>query len=210
MSEFKQCPNGHYYEGDFCPYCTPTRPMEEDHGPYECIHCKACSEEYNGGKCPYCGEQLKSVSNQIPSWWFSDLTRIIPICKHCGHRLRRTVPPSEGVVSYIHSWQEKIAPWNYKWDGKCEYCGHDYRVQMELNVDDMQKKQTEVYADMKMVLTPPFVDEFTCLSGVTIRTAIGGQPSGEVFLSANELRYLMDSLKESPLMEQYDYLFDGT
>ena len=22
MSNFKQCPNGHYYEGDFCPYCT--------------------------------------------------------------------------------------------------------------------------------------------------------------------------------------------
>lgn len=208
MAEIKKCPNGHFYQGNHCPYCAPIRPMAENHGPFECPQCGACSEEYNGGKCPYCGERLRSLGNTMSTLSPSEFTRIVPVCKQCGHRLRRTIPPSDGMVSYIHSWPEEVSPWNYKWDGKCEYCGHDYNVQMEMNIDNKQKKQTKAFADMMNVVIPPFCGEYTCLSGVTIQTTIGGQPSGEVFLSANELQYLMESLKESPLMKQYDYLKD--
>lgn len=32
MSNFKQCPNGHYYQGDYCPYCEPRQSEKIDDG----------------------------------------------------------------------------------------------------------------------------------------------------------------------------------
>lgn len=209
MSDYKQCPNGHYYQGDHCPYCA-TRTQQESRGPYECVKCGALSDEYNGGYCPYCGEQLYSVSNRVPSWFPSDITVVIPVCKHCGHRIRRHIPESHGLVSYIQNWCEKVTPWNYKWDGKCEYCGHDYNVYMEVPIDNEQRKKTKVYADRDWIASPlGAFDTFTVLSGVSIETTVGDTVN-KVFLSAKELEYLIDASKNSPILKQWDFNYDGT
>ena len=103
----------------------------------------------------------------------------------------------------------KITPWNYKWDGKCEYCGHDYATNMELLIDDKgQKKKTSVTVDSLGCKLPLHCDIYTVLSGVTIRTTVGEVVQGEVFLTANELKHLIETLKNSPIIEQYDYLSD--
>ncbi len=208
-ANFKKCPNGHYYQEDHCPYCASTKPIVEEQGPlYMCLRCHATSGEYNGGVCPYCGEQLQSLHDQAIEWPYGSHPEVMPICSHCGHRLRKSIPPSQDLVYDI---DEKPCPdadpslWNYQWNGKCEYCGHDYSVHMGLNIDDLHKKQTVVFADTCRVQDKERFDQLTCLSGVTIRTVIDGQPSQEVFLSTNELNYLMKALNDSPLMKQHDY-----
>lgn len=214
MNDIKQCPNGHFYEGDICPYCvtdvTDHIGRKESGPPYECMNCGVCSDEFNGGKCPYCGNRLHSLGYALPSWFPSDLTAIVPVCKQCGHRLRRNIPSSHGLVSYIHNFREKVTPWNYKWDGKCDYCGHDYNIHTKVKIDEEQNKKTSVCVDSCGVIETGTCDQLTVFSGVTINTSVGGEKGGKVFLSANELKYLLATLKDSPFLEQYDYHFDGT
>jgi len=56
MSVFEQCPNGHYYQGDHCPYC-PSPKVHEKKVLYRvlkaCHNLHAYDEELN--KCPICG-----------------------------------------------------------------------------------------------------------------------------------------------------------
>ena len=68
MSDFKQCPNGHYYEGDHCPYCPPQKPFKLI--PFiDCVfdnvpvfHVKVCPNmhgyEANLSLCPFCGSEV--------------------------------------------------------------------------------------------------------------------------------------------------------
>lgn len=56
---FKQCPNGHYYRGDECPYCIVKNNFEDIPSKVEHIM-KACSNKHCFEQylqcCPYCGE----------------------------------------------------------------------------------------------------------------------------------------------------------
>lgn len=210
MSEYKRCPQGHYYKGNQCPYCEDPGPYT---APYTCEKCNAWSSEYNGGKCPYCGDRLRGQAEDIFPWWLNNAheTTIIPVCNHCGHRIRRSIPSLVGSVLYIQDDKEQVAPWNYNWNGKCEYCGHDYSIRLGLQINDdgqQTNKKTTVSADCMNFDFPGCCDRYTVLSGVTIRTYVGEKACGEVFLSANELKCFIDVLKDSPLREQYDYKFD--
>ena len=105
----KRCPQGHYYEGDTCPYC-PT--------------------------------QFYSVRNVNPFDGHGNLKQhiaelmTIPTCPHCGRPLRKGIPhPDYGiVVSSLYDIRDRIVPWNYKWDGRCENCGHDYNIEMHIDI----------------------------------------------------------------------------
>ena len=174
MSEFKKCPDGHYYIGDSCPCCLPQRKVDDS---------------YIFGRRP------------------DSETTIIPVCKHCGHRIRKSIPDS-----ITQQYNNMVSPWNHEWDGKCEFCGHDYSIYMGTPVLFGQKKKTSVTADSKMIGDPDNLDQYRVLSGVTIKTTVGDEAMGdsaygEVFLSANELKGLIDILKDSPLLEQFDYDF---
>lgn len=183
MSEFKKCSNGHYYKDDSCPYCLPQRKVEDS---------------FIWGLKP------------------DPETSIIPVCKQCGHPIRKSIPSPVGSVSNNQYDEEQIAPWNYGWDGKCEYCGHDYTICMGIQIDDdgnKTDKKTLVSADCMDFAVHQgsdgiVSDKYTVLSGVTIRTFVGDTARGEVFLSANELKCLIDALKDSPLLEQHDCKFD--
>lgn len=215
--EWKQCPNGHYYDVDECPYCKPLK-KDEDYGPYQppfrCDECRAFSVEYNGGKCPYCGKRMRGQAEDIYPWWLlpEHSAELIPICKHCGHRIRRNAPTIPGYIKCIKDQSKDTAPWNHGWDGKCEFCGYDYTIRMGIQIDDdgqKTDKRTSVSADCMAFDFPGCCDIYTILSGVTIRSYVGGKVRGEVFLSADELKCLIDSLKDSPLLEQYDFKFDS-
>ena len=63
MTEFKKCPNGHFYQGDTCPYCNVTSNeskgyrsygLSPSHGSKVCPNHHAY---YDGAACPYCGEK---------------------------------------------------------------------------------------------------------------------------------------------------------
>ena len=135
----------------------------------------------------------------------SELTTIIPVCKYCGHRIRKGIPDS-----ITQQYNNMVSPWNHEWDGKCECCGHDYSIYLGTPVIFDQKKKTLVTADSKMVGELNNLDQYRVLSGVTIRTAVGDENNsdrvhGEVFLSANELKCIIHALEGSPLLEQSDY-----
>ena len=139
---------------------------------------------------------------------------IIPICHHCGRPLRVSIPRHNGII-YDVKQQEQVVPWNYGWKGKCENCGYDYNIHTVVPIEQGKKKVTTVRADVCRILTTPAPDEFTVLSGVTIETYVpdfynGGGEYSKVFLSAKELKYIVNALSDSPLMEQSDYFHDNT
>lgn len=195
MSEYKQCPNGLFYKGDSCPYC-PTQLF-----PDEC---------YQYGVCP--------PTDYIRS---SEMT-MVPSCRFCGRPLRKNVLSRVKGISSVHDSADGIVPWNYQWDGKCECCGHDYNFVMRLRTCssfDNTSKETlvQVKTDKVMHHITGSVDEnpgYTCLAGVEIRTGYGGvgghlNHQQRVFLSANELKYLIEALKDSPIIKQFDYQIEG-
>lgn len=63
-SSFKLCPNGHYYEGDYCPYCRKRTSLDtvidEPCGYNDISRLKVCPNghayELDLECCPYCGE----------------------------------------------------------------------------------------------------------------------------------------------------------
>jgi hypothetical protein len=103
-------------------------------------------------------------------------------------------------------------PWNYGWNGKCENCGHDFGIVMNIDMGstgpDHRMRQTVVKVGTRGFChnAEAFRGEGcnTNLSGVEIETRCGGQ-SEKLFLSANELKYLMNVLQNSPILQQLDY-----
>lgn len=54
MSEIKQCPNGHFYEGDFCPYCSESGDPRSLSKVCDNHHCYSKNLE----ACPICGSSV--------------------------------------------------------------------------------------------------------------------------------------------------------
>lgn len=187
MSKFKKCTNGHFYEGDYCPYC-PTQYYSPDD-----------VKSYVGA-----GNLKQRALEQT----------IIPTCPHCRQPLRKGIPHLDrGIsVSSMYNYSDHIVPWNYKWDGKCENCGHDFNLTWRINMGstgpDHCIRETKIKAGASGFLhhiTCNFGDfRSTVLSGVEIETRCGYERE-RFFLSANELKYLIDVLQDSPLLKQFDY-----
>lgn len=187
MSEYKQCPNGHYYD----------------------------SAEYD--RCPYCPREYASTTevDAMANRELAAQMMAIPICKHCGRPLRKGIPhPAHGeVVSSLNDIRDHIVPWNYKWDGKCEHCGHDYNVSMQSPTGstgpDNHCKFTTVKCSALEVLHHITACSGECeatgFSGVEIETWFDNAKHDSVFLSVNEIKYLFKVLNDSPLLSQYNY-----
>ena len=178
------CPNGHYYEGDTCPYC----PKE-----YASISDVGLLAD-------------KDMATKMMS---------IPVCPKCGKPLRKGIPrPEHGVaVSSLKDIRDHIIPWNYYWNGRCDNCGHDFSFSWNIDMGstgpDNKIRNTVVRIGVETFLhhiTCEFDDwASTVLSGVEIETKCGFGQSEKIFLSVNELKYLMEILKDSPIMQQFDY-----
>ena len=186
-NNYKQCPRGHYYKGDTCPYCPTQYYTVNEVNSFDGV-----------------GDLQQHISELMT----------IPICAHCGRPLRRGIPrPEHGlVVSSLYDIRDRIIPWNYQWDGRCENCGHDYNVVMNINMGsngpDHKMRQTIVKVasrgfchDVESCLGEISSTE---LSGVEIETRCGDQVQ-TLFLSANELKHLMRVLQNSPVLRQFDY-----
>lgn len=187
--KYKQCPNGHYYEGDVCPYCPTQYYSTKNVNPFDGV-----------------GNLKQHVAELMT----------IPTCPQCGRPLRKGIPhPEYGiVVSSLYDIRDRIVPWNYEWDGKCENCGHDFNIVMRIDMGskgpDNKVRETKVKvaaAGFPHHITANF-DEMrstTVLSGVEIETKCEHGHTEKLFLSANELKYLMRVLQNSPILKQFDY-----
>ena len=193
----KKCPNGHYYEGDACPYC-PTR--------YYPNYDPTLTADPQPHKPTFYPRDTPTSTAAGTD---------IPLCPHCGRPLRKSVPmPPKGVrISSINHMGDGIVPWNYEWDGNCENCGHDYNVVMQINMGstgpDNKIRETEIKVGangfMHDITANLGEGSATVLSGVEITTKCGHDHSEKLFLSANELKHLMKVLQNSPILKQFDY-----
>lgn len=137
MSDYKQCPNGHYYQGDHCPYCN----SGGQKGQSISAHCPYCGEtiavnvsSYDthmpwNGKCKKCQHDF-SIDNDVVRYYPS-----LP-CPHCGKQVTANV--------------------NEKWDGKCVNCGHDFTTDWII-IQKMEKewsfrKRTMAEAESYMIV----------------------------------------------------------
>ena len=174
----KVCPNGHYYEGEECPYCPPVYDKKTKLYP-------TFAMTENVPSCPHCGRPIRKIEN-------IDIDRQIGSIGNCR----------DGRV-----------PWNYKWNGKCDNCGHDFNINITQNISgfDLRDKQTSVKIANR---TYPYsrTDSLGIyLSGVEIETYAGMsgcRQKQEIFLSTNELKYLLKVLGKSPILKQEDCEFD--
>lgn len=202
MTALKQCPRGHYYEGDICPYC-PTQYYPN-----------------SGHTRP---TRTANPNPHKPTFYPTDTPTSttagtdIPLCPHCGRPVRKYVPmPSKEIcISSINDMGDGIVPWNYEWDGKCENCGYDFNIVMRIDMGstgiDNKIRETRIKVNSKGFLHHITCNSYenmrsTVLSGVEIETRCGlGNERGKFFISANELKYLMKVLQNSPILKQLDY-----
>ena len=188
MSKYKKCPNGHFYQGDVCPYCeTELFPI----GSYR----TRSDVEHTSVAPPYRETETSSI----------------PLCPHCGRPVRKGMPHSDfPIIGSIegNAYDGRI-PWNYNWDGKCENCGYDFSISMHQKIHTGKDRYTTVRVSVRRI-ERDLSDDLIGLSGVEIeqRNSIDGVK--KTFISTNELKYLINALKDSPLLEQMDWYEDRT
>lgn len=116
--DYKQCPRGYNYKGDTCPYCK-TEFFSVGYG-------KTKSDTLHTSVCH-------------PAFLTTDSeTRIVnmPFCTCCGKPIRKSIPhPDSPIICFVqgHAYDGKV-PWNYRWDGRCENCGHDFSISMHQKI----------------------------------------------------------------------------
>ena len=193
-NNYKQCPRGHYYKGDTCPYC-PTRyyPISRHTRP----------------------TRTDNLNPHKPTFYPTDTPTStvagtdIPLCPHCGRPVRKHVPmpPKEVCISSINNMGDGIVPWNYEWNGKCENCGRDFNIVMRIDMGstgpDNRLRMTKVQVAQHWFPHNYNEDEpsqyNTILAGVEIE-----EGDKSIFLSAKELQYLIKTLQNSPILQQLD------
>lgn len=120
MGDFKKCPNGHYYQGDVCPYCD--RPHNDNNesisfGFSPSPGSKVCPNHhayYSGSSCPYCGEDkvIGSVDMHTGEGYHI-------IVRGAGQIIKITI--NEKEYSF---YDLKIGYWVWEWANrvKSNYC----------------------------------------------------------------------------------------
>ncbi len=151
---------------------------------------------YTGsGNCPYCGSE----------------EAYIPCCPRCGEPIRKSIPIINWpVVGSLEggAYDHKV-PWNYQWNGICENCGHDFNIKMAQNLErEGIFRQTTIIVSGKSVPTR-FRDAHVGFSGVEIEQ-ITSEGTTKMFISTNELKFLLNALKNSPILDQWDWKEDYT
>lgn len=195
MDNLKQCPNGHYYRGEACPYCI-TKIF-----PY-------AMGETQGESWSNTTRTMDTISTTTV---LADATDI-PVCPRCGKPVRKTITrPKWPIVGSIkgNAYDGKV-PWNYLWNGRCEHCGHDFTLTMTQKISSPDKdRYTTVRVASKRVETGS-PDSFIGLSGVEIEQRNSMDGVKKTFISTNELKYLINALKDSPILKQLDWSEDMT
>ena len=149
--------------------------------------------------CPYC----KQFEFEIES---------VPICSHCGRPIRTKIRKPDFPVGSLDDAYDGKVPWNYHWDGRCEHCGHDFGISIRQILPNIVKENSDKWTSIRpssRTIRDPMADIVTMLSGVEIETKLNGATE-KIFLSTNELKYILDELKASPILAQLDWSQDYT
>lgn len=197
MNTRKRCPHGHIYEGDTCPYCrTELYPnaMETTTTLYD--------------------ETV--VQKTKPTVYSNDETASIPLCPHCGRPVRKEIKHYQFIGSIEGNAFDGKTPWNFGWKGKCENCGYDFSISMTQKIDSPYNNRQTIVRVSKCIVqamgSDGFIlhDAFVGLSGIEIEQRNNIDGVKKTFISTNELKYLINALKDSPILAQLDWNEDKT
>lgn len=153
------------------------------------------------------------IRSNFSSWTHENTNRLIlPLCENC-HKPVRT----ENYIP-VNNFSRGICypPWNSGWKGQCEHCNYDYNISLRQIVSNGSwpiERRTLIKSNTKKYMDS--MDSFVILSGVEVSVSeISGFEKSvstkELFISTNELKYILQKLKASPLLEQYDWDADCT
>jgi hypothetical protein len=151
-------------------------------------------------------------------WNNQSLKHLIPPkCSNCGKNVRKD------------NYKPKIdflmcnPPWNSGWDGVCENCNYDYNFKFVQNVTSQSGDYYfKISRESNLVLSRrdflDSLDSFTVLSGIELTISdITKIPNAKdiietnsIFISTNELKFIISILNDSPLLKQYDWDGDCT
>ena len=144
-----------------------------------------------------------------PSWLAHEAN--IPRCPRCGGPIRKRIPDVKWpIIGSVQggAYDHKV-PWNYQWNGVCENCGHDFNIKMAQNLEQEGiSRLTTLKVSGKSVPTR-FRDAHVGFSGVEIEQNTNDGTT-KMFISTNELRFMIHTLKNSPILEQWDWKEDYT
>lgn len=99
MNEFKKCPNGHYYQGDECPFCSNDSSNKKDDSKM-----KVCANQhaydYDLDVCPFCGDsKVDTIIDGDEERLLIYKMFIVP--KNNGELIRITYTTKSGIATTI-------------------------------------------------------------------------------------------------------------
>lgn len=113
MSQFKQCPNGHYYQGDNCPYCKTYYKNNivkicNNHHAYtlDYPYCPICDSPIDIDKYDPSGDTMeletislnKTIRIKIKQQYYHDISQII-ITKTRGNKIGYCFAPDDSFTT---------------------------------------------------------------------------------------------------------------
>jgi hypothetical protein len=141
---------------------------------------------------------------------------IPPVCYKCGKEVRNNNFDTKNEFTKCMS----SPPWNSGWEGKCEHCGYDYNIHYSqiVSASDFSLIKRETSVAISQMKHMDSLDTFVILSGVEMEITETHQFNSDtptainrkIFISTNELKYLIAALKNSPILAQYDWDVDCT
>ena len=151
--------------------------------------------------------------SNFSSCWSENPKRLSPpFCENCNKSVRK-----DNYIA-VNNFGRCLTntPWNSGWKGQCEHCNYDYNISLRQMVSNHMwpvERRTDIKISNKNYMDS--VDSFMILSGVEIiiSETFGGEKKiskTELFISTNELKYIIQKIKSSPLLEQFDWDADCT
>lgn len=179
QNEYRRCPQGHYYQGDHCPYCPDSKAPGKQSSEYELKSCHNL-HAYNAelGKCPICGssivvDKFKHRITDTTLWTYIRLKH--PVQVKVGERLLREC----GFI--------RVAlPWWYKY-------GYFFSV----NDDLMNREEIEIEPDKEIMfgLATMTGREFIGLCDLILENKLSVRDVATVDVSSSDLIQMYESIK---------------
>lgn len=179
----KVCPNGHYYEGEECPYCPNLYGDDRTK-----VYPYPGEGNVNIPTCPHCGRPIRKREN---------------LCQPAGVVIGSISDIRDAKMPWNYNWNGRC--------DSCGH-DYNINMTQNISHLDLGNKHTSVKVsqrDYMYHITANWGElSGLCLSGVEIETYVGGcagdKQKQKVFLSTSELKYLMKVLANSPILQQED------
>lgn len=162
----------------------------------------------------YQAKKLFSNERNFSGWGTVNPQSLVPpLCPECNLPVRK----NNFIPENRFSRGASNPPWNSGWQGICENCNHDFSFTLTQHVsDEIFKIERKTAVKLSHQDYMDSLDAFVILTGVEVSISEFVQFSenkvsnSKIFISTNELNYILKKLKNSPFLGQFDWDADLT